>query len=187
MKLCKIHKYLCLSTIQTCIFSRKVQQLTKKGEFILCAQRTLETPLATKIEIPGRGEGQPQKQIYEDSRLSNGFQHGPSFFETVENWETISQDQVKWEIRCLLLLLFECCYYWPRILLHTLQSSILYSLFTMNTDHEEAEEEEEGHFFFAFYLHTSTFFLESLTSCRQSYFVLVKWFANSFTSVFQNY
>lgn len=85
MKLCKIHKYLCLSTIQTCIFSRKVQQLTKKGEFILCAQRTLETPLATKIEIPGRGEGQPQKQIYEDSRLSNGFQHGPSFFETVEN------------------------------------------------------------------------------------------------------
>ena len=57
----------------------------KKGEFILCAQRTLETPLATKIEIPGRGEGQPQKQIYEDSRLSNGFQHGPSFFETVEN------------------------------------------------------------------------------------------------------
>ena len=127
MKLCKIHKYLCLSTIQTCIFSRKVQQLTKKGEFILCAQRTLETPLATKIEIPGRGEGQPQKQIYEDSRLSNGFQHGPSFFETVENWETISQDQVKWEIRCLLLLLFECCYYWPRILLHTLQSSILYS------------------------------------------------------------
>ena len=50
-----------------------------------------------------------------------------TFFEDVENWETISQDQVKWEIRCLLLLLFECCYYWPRILLHTLQSSILYS------------------------------------------------------------
>jgi len=40
----------------------------------------------------------------------------------------------------------------------TTHTTVFNTVFTMNTDHEEAEEEEEGHFFFAFYLHTSTFF-----------------------------
>ena len=41
----------------------------------------------------------------------------------------------------------------------TTHTTVFNTVFAMNTDHEEAEE-EEGHFFFAFYLHTSTFFFQ---------------------------